>query len=141
MISYVVVFDTKFEEDSAIVVTTILTNVFEAKPTKNHQTQFCCTLARFSLLVRHIKPSWKCHIISHWLCKKIHLSNWQRNPIHAFAFVLGYHPCSYHVLCLTLIIMKLNGEPKVIKESHFYVNDDKEHDTLFVQHCLLLHWC
>ena len=23
----------------------------------------------------------------------------------------------------------------VIKEYHFYVNDDREHDTLFVQHC------
>ena len=23
----------------------------------------------------------------------------------------------------------------VIKEYHFYVSDDREHDTLFVQHC------
>jgi hypothetical protein len=28
----------------------------------------------------------------------------------------------------------------MIKESHFYVDDNKEHDTFFVQHCLLLHW-
>jgi hypothetical protein len=28
----------------------------------------------------------------------------------------------------------------MIKESHFYVDDKKEHDTFFVQHCLLLHW-
>ncbi len=34
-----------------------------------------------------------------------------------------------------------NSEPRVMKESHFYVNDDKEHDFFFVQHCLLLHWC
>jgi hypothetical protein len=27
-----------------------------------------------------------------------------------------------------------------IKESHFYILDDKEHDTLFIQHCLLQHW-
>jgi hypothetical protein len=32
------------------------------------------------------------------------------------------------------------GQNKVIKESHFYVSDDKEHETLFVQHYLLFHW-
>jgi hypothetical protein len=31
-------------------------------------------------------------------------------------------------------------ELKVIKDAHFYISDDKEHDTLFVQHCFLLHW-
>jgi hypothetical protein len=30
-------------------------------------------------------------------------------------------------------------EPKVIKDAHFFISDDKEHDTLFVQHCFLLH--
>jgi hypothetical protein len=34
---------------------------------------------------------------------------------------------------------EINDQPKVIKESHFYVSDDKEHDTFFVQHYLLLH--
>jgi hypothetical protein len=33
-----------------------------------------------------------------------------------------------------------NDEKKIIKETHFYVSDDKEHDTLFMQHCLLMHW-
>jgi hypothetical protein len=28
----------------------------------------------------------------------------------------------------------------IIKESHFYINDDKEHDSLFVHHCLIMHW-
>jgi hypothetical protein len=31
-------------------------------------------------------------------------------------------------------------QPEVLKNSHFYVSDDTLHDTLFVQHCLLLHW-
>jgi hypothetical protein len=33
-----------------------------------------------------------------------------------------------------------NGQTRVIKESHFYVSDDKEHDTFFMYLCLLLHW-
>jgi hypothetical protein len=33
-----------------------------------------------------------------------------------------------------------SGENKVIKEAHFYISDDKSHDTLFVQHCLIEHW-
>jgi hypothetical protein len=31
-------------------------------------------------------------------------------------------------------------ERKIIKEKHFYILDDKEHDTLFVQHCFMMHW-
>ena len=30
-------------------------------------------------------------------------------------------------------------ERHVVKECHFYVSDDKVHDTLFVQHCFRLH--
>jgi hypothetical protein len=29
-----------------------------------------------------------------------------------------------------------NDDKKIIKETHFYVLDDKEHDILFVQYCL-----
>jgi hypothetical protein len=32
------------------------------------------------------------------------------------------------------------GVERILKESHFYVSDDKKHDTLFVQHCLNMHW-
>jgi hypothetical protein len=33
-----------------------------------------------------------------------------------------------------------NDDKKIIKETHFYVLDDKEHNNLFMQHCLLMHW-
>jgi hypothetical protein len=33
-----------------------------------------------------------------------------------------------------------SGENRVIKEGHFYISDDKSHDTFFVQHCLIEHW-
>jgi hypothetical protein len=29
---------------------------------------------------------------------------------------------------------------RIIKESHFWISDDKDHDTLFVQHCFMEHW-
>jgi hypothetical protein len=32
------------------------------------------------------------------------------------------------------------SELKILKDAHFYISDDKEHDTLFVQHCFHLHW-
>jgi hypothetical protein len=38
------------------------------------------------------------------------------------------------------IYIKDNAQNKVIKESHFYVNDKKEHDISFVQHYMLFHW-
>ena len=30
--------------------------------------------------------------------------------------------------------------PKLLTEYHYYISDDAEHDTLFVQHCFALHW-
>lgn len=32
------------------------------------------------------------------------------------------------------------GDGDIIKHSHYYISDDKDHDSLFVQHCLMLHW-
>lgn len=34
----------------------------------------------------------------------------------------------------------LEGAPQLKRETHFYISDDKHHDTDFAQHCLLLHW-
>lgn len=34
-----------------------------------------------------------------------------------------------------------DGEEGLIKKTtHYYLSDDKQHDSLFVQHCLMLHW-
>jgi hypothetical protein len=32
------------------------------------------------------------------------------------------------------------GDGEIMKETFFYISDDKEHDMLFVQHYLMLHW-
>jgi hypothetical protein len=31
-------------------------------------------------------------------------------------------------------------ECEVFKQTHYYISDDKKHDSLFVQHCMMLHW-
>jgi len=33
-----------------------------------------------------------------------------------------------------------NGEPYLLKETHYYVLDSKQHDSLYVQHSFMLHW-
>jgi hypothetical protein len=33
-----------------------------------------------------------------------------------------------------------NEEPLLKKEVHYYISDDRTHDSLFVQHCFLLNW-
>jgi len=33
-----------------------------------------------------------------------------------------------------------DGEGLIKKTTHYYLSDDKQHDSLFVQHCLMLHW-
>ena len=53
----------------------------------------------------------------------------------------------YHSFTITIfiqimyhIILNANKtRSKVVKEQHFYISDDTEHDTLFVQHCLREH--
>ena len=37
-------------------------------------------------------------------------------------------------------VNRKSDENTVIKEAHFYISDDKSHDILFVQHCLIEHW-
>jgi hypothetical protein len=43
------------------------------------------------------------------------------------------------VTILVYIIMWKEGKT-VMKQTHFYVLDDKDHDSPYVQYCLLLHW-
>jgi hypothetical protein len=31
-------------------------------------------------------------------------------------------------------------EPRILKDSYFYISDANDHDTLFAQHCLRMHW-
>jgi hypothetical protein len=39
-----------------------------------------------------------------------------------------------------VVIDTNTNESTVLKETYFYVSDDKRHDNFFVQHCLLLYW-
>ena len=57
------------------------------------------------------------------------------------------HWRSQQVLILVHIAYRLNpnwsnenNEPLLLKEVHYYVSDDKVHDSLYVQHCFLMHW-
>ena len=33
-----------------------------------------------------------------------------------------------------------SNEPLLLKEIHYYLSDDRTHDSLYVQHCLMLNW-
>jgi hypothetical protein len=54
----------------------------------------------------------------------------------------------YHTFSVTILVHithrmledELTGEERMLKETHYYISDDRAHDTLFVQHCLLEHW-
>jgi hypothetical protein len=57
------------------------------------------------------------------------------------------HWYSYQVTILVHItwVRKPNPDPtdessKTVMKYHFYISDDKKHDSYFVQHCLMLHW-
>jgi hypothetical protein len=53
------------------------------------------------------------------------------------------HWCFFQVIILVHITFRVdptngqrNDDKNIIMETHFYVSDDKEHYTLFVQYCL-----
>ena len=49
------------------------------------------------------------------------------------------HWCSVQVtIFVHITYFRVSGDVK--KVIHFFISDDKKHDTLFVQHCFRLHW-
>lgn len=53
----------------------------------------------------------------------------------------------YHSTQITIMVQVVyrvqvpdDGIPELLRETHYWISDDKAHDTLFVQHCLLRHW-
>jgi hypothetical protein len=48
------------------------------------------------------------------------------------------------LLHITFQVNQINGQgnndKNIIKDTHLYVSDNKDHDTLFVHHCFLMHW-
>lgn len=53
--------------------------------------------------------------------------------------IQSMHWYSSQVTILVHINYVRDEADKVLKNIHFYISDDKEHDTLFVQHCLQVH--
>jgi hypothetical protein len=60
--------------------------------------------------------------------------------------IQSMHWYSFQVIILTHITFRVDpmnelgiDKRKIIKETHFYISNDKEHDTLFVQHYFMMH--
>jgi len=41
---------------------------------------------------------------------------------------------------ITTVLGDDDNVADVVRETHYYVSDDWSYDTLFMQHCLMLHW-
>jgi hypothetical protein len=48
--------------------------------------------------------------------------------------------CSTQISILVHITYRIKPDGELVKDSHFYITDDEQHDSLFVQHCLMQHW-
>jgi hypothetical protein len=51
-----------------------------------------------------------------------------------------YYMSSYVSLLVHITLQRVcdvDGELVTLKHTHYYISDDKKHDSLFVQHCLL----
>ena len=61
--------------------------------------------------------------------------------------IQSMHWCSDQISILVHISFRLNpdwtsdgSEPYLLKEVHYYISDDKQHDSLYIQHAFMLHW-
>ena len=72
--------------------------------------------------------------------------NYTFQPFHELQ---SMHWTSHQITILVHICYRWNpvyladrgsDAPKLLTEYHYYISDDQEHDTLFVQHCFALHW-
>jgi hypothetical protein len=61
--------------------------------------------------------------------------------------IQSMHWRSTQISILVLITYRINPlfdptihESRFLKEVHYFVYDDTSHDTLYVQHALMLHW-
>jgi hypothetical protein len=61
------------------------------------------------------------------------------DPRDALVFISNYHPGAYHISNQRRLWCS-NPKSKILKEVHYYVLDEKEHDILFVQHDFMLNW-
>ncbi len=76
----------------------------------------------------------------HWFIRKLRIQNSKWNARHALV--------QHAITILMHITYKVNVEydatnhqsSRVLKEVHYYMSDDKTHNSLFVQHIFTLHW-
>jgi hypothetical protein len=47
---------------------------------------------------------------------------------------------SISILVHITLLREESRDGEVFKQTHYYISDDKKHDSLFVQHCMMLHW-
>ena len=58
----------------------------------------------------------------------------EQNEIHSMHWYTKQCKILVHIL-----YRRGDIDDSIVKEMHFYIFDDKLHDTLFVQHCFLMH--
>lgn len=125
--------------------------VFMQTSTKEFLEYLRPKLARF--VVHNFVARWQdhqCHLAMENLPHDAILSHIDFAENYSFQMqneIQSMHWTSHQVTILVHLTYRLNPafdplkpHTKFLKESHFYISDDREHDTLFVQHCLLLHW-
>jgi hypothetical protein len=64
-----------------------------------------------------------------------------QNKIHSMHWHSYQCTIFVHISWMQIPNFDPNDEDsKIVMRYHFYIYDDKTHDSYFVQHCLFLHW-
>jgi hypothetical protein len=115
------------------------------KETHVHVFLSCMEKTITTFITHNFKARWQdeqCQLMMKNVPEGIIVSHIDYTENYSFAIqneVQSLYYFSMNVTILVHITMWKEGV-EIVKQTHFYILDDKEHDSAFIQHCLLLYW-
>ena len=98
-----------------------------------------------TFVIHNFKACWQdeqCQLMLKNIPEGVLVSHIDYAENYTFAIQNEVHSMYYFSTSVTILVhitMWKEGD-EIMKQTHYYISDDKTHDSAFVQHCLLLHW-
>jgi hypothetical protein len=120
-----------------------LKEAFRDTPVEEFLSYMGKTVSTF--ITHNFRARWQdeqCHLMMKNVPEGVLVSHIDFAENYSFAIQNEVQSLYYFNTSITILVhitMWKEGET-IMKQTHFYISDDKDHDSAYVQHCLLLHW-
>jgi len=98
-----------------------------------------------TFIIYNFRARWQdeqCQLMMANVPKEVVVSHIDYVENYSFAIQNEVQSLYYFSTSVTILvhITMWKEKDEIVKQTHFYISDDKDHDSAFVQHCLLLNW-